>query len=55
MSTCTTQFRGGPTDGKAHKIYKGDEGKNEDRILNIYFEVCFDLELSCDILRSLAV
>ena len=49
MSTCTAQFRGGPIDGKAHKIYKGDEDNNEGMLLNIDFEVCLDLEFSCDI------
>ena len=49
MSTCTMQFRGGPSHGKAHKIYKGDEGNNEGRLLNINFEVSLDLEFSCDI------
>ena len=49
MSTCTTQFRGGPRHGKAQKLYEGDEDKNEGRLSIIDFEVYLDLELSCDI------
>ena len=49
MSTCTMQFRGGPRHGKAHKLYKGDWGNNECRLLIIDVEVNLDLEFSCDI------
>ena len=51
MSTCTPQFRGGIMHGKAHKIYKGDEGNNEGMLLIIDVDVCLDLDqLSHDIL-----
>ena len=49
MSTCTVQFRGGPRHGKAHKLYKGDEGNNGGMLLIIHVKVCLDLELSFDI------
>ena len=44
MFTCTTQFRGGPRHGKAYKRYKGDEGKNQGRLLIIDVGVYLDLE-----------